>query len=718
MRPVDMDVASAGYVQAARILRVETSLGPDVLLAEKMTVNEQVNGLFEISLAVRSKKTDIRPEELVGQVVDVSLETGEATRRTWNGLVIQLSEGPLVTRGLRAYHLTIVPSHWRMTQNADQRIWLDKTAVEVAQILCQEHGLLAPKLSGLVREVRPLHYSVQMETDFAYLTRRLEEAGIFYWFEHEGGEAGEVAATHQLVLSNHEFGYQKSQDPDVRFSMGSTDRNSISSFTKTFSFIPGTRSAADWNFLTPNGVPRGVWPSQTELPGNGELNLREYPIIGGYGVSAASEGIDITAVEEQSRLRMQAAEAEHNKVEGRSNVRTLAPGFRFKPYDVSDAGNEFEEHAILSIVHTARDRSYETNEGDPEYTNQFIAIPSRVPATPHRTTPRPRMDGTQIAIVAGPQGEEIHTDEHGRVKVWFPWDRRARKDGSDSCWIRVMQNWGGPGWGTQVIPRVDMEAMVVHIDGDPDRPVIIGLVPNPRQRVPYELPANKTRSVFKTNTYQSKDVGQFNELSFEDQPENEEIYVHAQKDMNIDILNDRTKSVGHDQSEDVGNDKSISVGNDHTEAIGQNKTLSVGSSFARTVGRVSSEQVGLLKSTFVGGDQLVVVGNNKQETITKGLNYTAETIGFDVGKIFEIKAEETFRVKVGEARLEMDRSGIIVISAPQTTIAKGGGAQLTIGPGPVLYTPALVPGVSPPPPAQCLRKMAAQRVPFIKQPRS
>jgi type VI secretion system secreted protein VgrG len=116
---------------------------------------------------------------------------------------------------------------------------------------------------------------------------------------------------------------------------------------------------------------------------------------------------------------MQAAEVDHEKIEGLSNVRTLAPARRFKPYDVANPSNVFEEHVILEIIHTARDRSYETNAGDPEYNNAFTAIPSRVPATPHRTTPRPRIDGTQIAIVAGPEGEEIHPDEYGRIKLWF-----------------------------------------------------------------------------------------------------------------------------------------------------------------------------------------------------------------------------------------------------------------------------------------------------------
>ncbi|MCG7509244.1 type VI secretion system tip protein TssI/VgrG, partial [Mesorhizobium retamae] len=404
-------------------------------------------------------------------------------------------------------------------------------------------------------------------------TRRLEEDGIFYWFEHEGGQMGSVAARHTLVLANHEFGYAKSETSNVRFAMGSSDRNHISKFEKSFSYVPGKRSMADWNFLEPNGVPQADTPSLVKLPGNDQYDLYEYPAIGGYGSDSASEGIDRDRVEAQSKLRMQAAEAEHNRVEGQSSVRTLAPGFRFTPYDVSDAGNQFEEHVVIQIVHVARDRSYETNEGDPEYVNRFLAIPSKVPATPHRTVPRPRVEGTQIAIIAGPEGEEIHTDPHGRVKVWFPWDRRARKDGSDTCWIRVAQNWGGAGWGGQIIPRIGMEAVLSHIDGDFDKPLIVGLVPNARQTTPYSLPAHKTKSVLRSDSYKSTG---FNELSFEDQTGKENMFLHAQKDQTVKVLNNQTSRVDSNALHSIGANQSLEIGNNMSHQVGGGMNLVVG----------------------------------------------------------------------------------------------------------------------------------------------
>jgi type VI secretion system secreted protein VgrG len=441
-------------------------------------------------------------------------------------------------------------------------------------MLMGEHGLKAPVIKGIVTDPAPQHYSVQFnETDLAYLTRRLEEDGIFHWFEHEGGAMGAVAATHTLHIASDVSGYTTGPETDIRFAMGSTDRNHISKFEKRFRFVPGKRSAADWNFLTPGGPAQGNTPSLVKLPKNEDYELYEYPSIGGYGTDSASDAISNARVEQQSRLRMQAAEVEHERIEGHSNVRTLSPARRFKPYDVANPGNVFEEHVIAEIIHTARDRSYETNAGDPEYNNAFTAIPSRVPATPHRVTPRPRIDGTQIALVAGPEGEEIHPDEYGRIKLWFPWDRKAKKDGSDTCWVRVTQNWAGAGWGGQIIPRIGMEVMVTYLDGDPDRPVVTGVVPNPRQKVPYALPANKTKAVLRTDTH--KAAG-FNELSFEDESGREEVFLHAQKDMSIRVLNDRVKRVDANQIESVGGNFNVDVARNIQQKTGGSVSESVG----------------------------------------------------------------------------------------------------------------------------------------------
>ncbi|MBA8878988.1 type VI secretion system Vgr family protein [Phyllobacterium myrsinacearum] len=678
---MEFDFTDAGLIQADRILRISTALGTDVLLAEKMDVREEINGLFEIIVDVKSKRTDVKPEELVGTLVDLSLEIAYGQRRPWNGLVTGLKEGPPVSRGLRSYSLTIRPQLWLLSQRSDCRIFMDMTALQIVETLLSEHGIKAAVTGGVVTPPAPVHYSVQWnETDLAYLTRRLEADGLFYWFEHEEGQ-------HTLHVASHPFGYTKGPETEVRFAAGSTDRNHISQFSRHYAFTPGKRAGGDWNFEKPQGPQGATTPSLVSLPKNAEYELFHYP----------SKAMDQTSNDQASKLRMQAVEADHEKIEGSSTVRTLAAGRRFKPYEVAHADHQHEEYVVTAIVHEIVDSSYETGDGKLDYANSFIALPSRLPATPHRHTANPRIDGSQVAIVAGPAGEEIHPDEYGRIKVWFPWQRnRAKKDGSDTCWIRVMQSWAGGGFGAQVIPRIGMEVMVTYLEGDPDRPVVTGIVPNPSTKVPYKLPDNKTRTTLKTNTHKGDG---FNELRFEDEASKEEVYIHAQKDMNLEILNDRRKRVERDQHEHIVRDKVAFVGGDHEEVIHGNVSIAVGSNkltdylmsrtstifgklgslmsdmripdpfnFAKGNYQIfieknkseivhggSSEVVGVAKSTIVGNLMQTTVGK-KKSLIVRG-RYDA-----DIGKVHNINVGEQFNIRVGKhIVISMSKEGDIVI---------------------------------------------------------
>lgn len=682
--------AEADFIQAERILRVETPLGGDIMLAEKLSMIEQISGLFHGRLVVRSKNRDITPQEILGKTIDFSIEIGQGVRRPWHGLVTGLEAGPKSGRDLQKYTLIIEPELWLLGQTQDCRIWLDKTALEVAEILLGEHGIAAPDTSGVIAPPPKQHYSVQYnETDLAYLVRRLEEDGLFYWFEHEVG-------AHLMHIADHPSGYTSGDDHDLRFAAGSTDRNHISRFETKFCYTPGVHAAADWNFRTPGLVPNATSPSMVSLPRNGEYEMYEYPTLAGYGTGdRASDGIEDAGVERISKLRMQAHEMQHRQVDGDANVRTMAAGRMFQPYDVANPDNVFGEYVVLSVQHEVVDTSYESVANQPEYMNRFICLPSDVPATPTRSVPQPRIDGAQVAIIAGPPGEEIHPDEYGRIKVWFPWDRRAVKDGSDTCWIRVMQNWAGTGWGGQIIPRIGMEVMVSYLEGDPDRPVVTGVVPNERQKVPYELPANKTKSVFRTDTHKGEG---WNELSFEDENGREKIYMHGERDHEIHIENNRAKRIDNNQSESVGHNKSIEVGNNHHEVVGGNMTVMVGpnklqsavtSAFSKLtnklgdltnklglpnimnmgegnlvigVGRNKAETVMVSSTEVVGGAKTVAVGGGMQLTIG-GIKNTAIAIGSyeEIGQNKVVVAGKRMEFVCGKSLIQMNEDGTIRI---------------------------------------------------------
>ncbi|MDO5528043.1 MAG: type VI secretion system tip protein TssI/VgrG [Paracoccus sp. (in: a-proteobacteria)] len=566
------------YIQAERILRLSTPLGADALLPERLVLREEISALGEAVLWVRAKDPDLQPDSLLGKLVDIGVEIASGQYRNWNLLVTDMIAGPRMTRGMASWQIVMRPQLWLLSRRSDCRVWQGQTALDVAQTLLSEHGLPAPDTSGVVGSLPAQHYSVQWnETDLAYLTRRLEADGLFYWFEHEAGR-------HVLRLASHASGYVADDHGDLRFAAGSTDRNQISRLETRFSYTPGAYAGRDWNFESPAAVPGGNAPSLVRLAGGELYEMFSYPSQGGYG-SGGTEGIGDSAVERVARMRMQAAEAGHARTEGAGTVRTLAPGHRFQPYDVADPNANFREYVTFAVEHEVTDASYETGGGQPEYANRFIALPSDVPATPDLTTPAPRIDGTQVAIVAGPAGEEIHTDAYGRIKLWFPWDRRAAKDGGDSCWVRVSQSSAGAGFGSQVIPRVGMEVMVTYLDGDPDRPIVTGAVPNASQKVPYDLPGNKTKMVMRTNSHKGEG---FNEMSFEDEAGQENMFFHAQKDQTTRVRNDRVKRVDRHEVSAVGMNRAVEVGGNQKHEIGGSLNMVVGGAGASAVALMGS----------------------------------------------------------------------------------------------------------------------------------
>ena len=675
------------YTQAGRLLRIDTPLGEDVLLLESFDGKEEVSELFEFTAVVRSRRTDLKAEDLVGKLVDVSvaLKHGEADgganeeQRTWNALCVALHEGELVARGMRHYTLTLRPQLWLLTRRADCRIFLDKSSTGICQSMLAEHGLPAPDMSGLVgpSPPPPRPYSVQWnETDLAYLDRRLEQDGVFYWFEHKMGQ-------HVMHLGNHQAAYQDLQ-PEARLRMarGSTDRNHINAFDRTFHFIPSQRAGRDWNFETPGREPDGQSSSNVRGQvqggaGGAKYELYEYP--GHFMDAGAGEGA--------MRNRMQAAETDHNQVTGQSRVRTLSPARRFTPYEVPHPDRTHPAHIATKVEHHADDPTYDTGAAtkdgkpaSPSYTNSFDATHATVPAIPHRDTAMPRIDGAQIAVVAGPPGEEIHTDKYGRVKLRFPWDRHAKGDGSDTVWVRVSQPSAGGTYGAQVIPRIGMEVLVTYQDGDPDRPLVTGMVPNPQNPVPYGLPENKTRTVFRSNTHKGQG---FNEMSMEDQAGKEEFYLHAQKDM--------THLVGDSLMRQVGNAHTQTAGTLHLSTVGESvlmQTLSY--TLLRHASAILYLDANEVRLSFGGAHAMVMDANGIRihspalvQASQGGTNTAANWVAV-TGSGVDVHGKQVHATAEAAAVLH-----------GSTTNISGSGSSMTFAAGPILHQPSLVLGGGP-----------------------
>jgi type VI secretion system secreted protein VgrG len=346
----------------------------------------------------------------------------------------------------------------------------------------------------------------------------------------------------------------------------------------------------------------------------------------------------------------------------------------------------------LSARHTFTADGYASGQGSDEatYEGNYVLLPTSAPLAPERKTFIPKVQGPQTAVVVG--DGEIDCDEYGRILVHFHWDLDKRF----SMRCRVSQNWASKGWGGMVIPRIGMEVVVEFLEGDPDKPLVTGCVYNGKNDVPYPLPANKTRSTFKTDTHQGTG---FNELRFEDEKDKEEIFVHGQKDMNMEILNDRTKRIGNDQSEFVGNDQSIEVGGDHDEVISGNLSIAVGSNPLATtlmsktsalfskVGGVmekmkipdpfnfakgnmqmfieknKSEVVNGASSEIVGVAKSTIVGHTFQQSVGKAMSLIVRgRSDTDVGQVMNIRVGDQFTIKVGENSVfTMSKEGDILI---------------------------------------------------------
>ena len=346
------------------------------------------------------------------------------------------------------------------------------------------------------------------------------------------------------------------------------------------------------------------------------------------------------------------------------------------------ARTRIEPYMLLEVRHTARAGDYRSWESSPiDYQNDFLAIPYSVPYRPLQVAPKPRIWGTQTALVVGKAGEEIWTDKHGRVKVQFYWDRLGKKDENSSCWVRVSSAWAGKGWGCINIPRIGQEVIVEFSEGDPDLPIITGRVYNAEQTPPYTLPANQTQSGIKSRSSKGGGTDNFNEIRFEDKKGGEELYIHAEKDKNEIVENDNTESIGHDETIDVGNNQTVNIGKNRSLSVGVNDAVSIGKNRTENVGENETVSIGKNRTHTIGKVEKLAVGENRLTTVGKSekLNVTddrAVTIGkndnLKVEKKLVINAGDEILIKTGDASITMKKSGEITIKGSDITLEGSG----------------------------------------------
>jgi type VI secretion system secreted protein VgrG len=619
------------YKQDNTYLTVSTPLGADVLLLTSMHGEEGMSSLFYFDLEMISTDAGLDFSQIVGKSVTISLNLDDSTARYINGVVTRFVQtgGNL---NFATYHAEVRPWLWWLTLRTDSRIFQEKTTPDIIKAVFGDLGFtdfrVATSATYTARE-----YCVQyQESAFDFISRLMEEDGIFYFFEHEDGK-------HTLVIADASSANAACPNlATARFHPASGSQNEfdiIYRWSLEQQAVPKTFTLEDFNFETPSAELLAKKDGST-----GRMEVYEYP--GGYKAKADGDGI--------AAIRLQELQHPALTMRGDSYCRAFVPGYKFAM--TGHFRDDMNTNYVLRrVAHSA------THEA---YSNTFDAYPLTVPFSPPRITPRARVMGAQTATVVGKSGEEIWTDKYGRVKVQFHWDQQGKKDEKSSCWVRVAHGWAGQGWGMMFLPRIGQEVIVSFLEGDPDRPIITGSVYNAEKTVPYALPGEQTKSTIMG--YSSKGGGGNNEIRFEDKKDSEEVYVHAQKDMTIKVENDRKKDVLHDEINTIKNDRTTTIqeGNEKLVVSKGDRTVQV------ETGKETHE---------VKGERLLTVTGN--ETHTNKADYTQKVTGKYTLKVTgDLLIDVTGTVTIKSASSVTNQAGTELTNKAGTALTNKEGTDL------------------------------------------
>lgn len=571
----------------------------------------------------------------------------DGKKRPLDALIAEIHQLPADATAER-YQLVLRPWLWWLTLASNNRVFQNLSTSDIVTTIFKAHGFTDFKLS-LTGSYEPREYCVQYgESDFAFVSRLLEEEGIFWFFTHEEGK-------HTLVLADNNDAFPPIPNgPKVAYlgqEIGVRELHGIRSAQYCLQAVAGTYSATDYEFTTP--ATSLYSQAQAEA---GPRAQYEHP--GGYTAKARGDAL--------TKQRVDGLRSQEKRLIGESDCRWLVPGHWFTLTGHDDAALNID-WVLTSVTH----------EADHEhYRNRFEAIPKTTAYRPPRTTPKPRMH-TQTAKVVGKAGEEIWTDQYGRIKIQFPWDLQGKNDEASSCWVRVVLPWSGKGFGMQFIPRIGQEVIVTFIDGDPDRPLVTGCVYNGDNALPYALPDNQTQSGIKTNS--SKGGGGFNELRFEDKKDAEEVFLQAQKDMKVNVLNDSTATIGHDETLTVQNARTRTVKEgDETVTLEKGKrsvTIQTGSD-TLDVKDTRTVKVGADQTHSTGGNYSHQVNGNFELTVDGNLTIKVSgTLTLQSGGSLTLKTDADLAAQAGTS--VTSKAGTSLTNQAGTSLTNKAGTTLT-----------------------------------------
>ncbi|HBS6035534.1 TPA: type VI secretion system tip protein VgrG [Klebsiella aerogenes] len=656
--------------------RITVQLPVEGLLFWKLSGHEAMSEMFELSLTLLGSDARLDRSKLLGQPVTVTIPTQNAlSSRYFNGKITRVAVSAVELSGIRyaAYQLTVEPDLWPMKRDRNLRIFQGQTVPQIINTLLSEYQVnVEDKLNG---SYRVWDYCVQyQESSFAFISRLMELEGIAYHFRHEAGKHTMVltdsATQHQSVSGYETIPYHQTA------SGGITNEEGIGQWALEDSVTPGIYSLDDYDFRKPN-----AWLFQARQnpasPSPGSIDVYDWP----------GRFVDHGHGEFYARIRQERWQVEHQQIQASATAVGIAPGATFTLTNApffSDNG----EYLTIAAEYLFEENSYASG-GNSDISHQihFRVIPSSVVYRPAQVTDWPRTYGPQTAKVVGPEGESIWTDRYGRIKVKFHWDRHAKGDDTSSCWVRVSSAWAGQGFGGVQIPRVGDEVVIDFINGDPDRPIVTGRVYNEASMPPWDLPGDATRMGFMTR---SKDgnIDNSSFLFFEDNPGNESVEMHSEKDMKISVENDkhvtidgcRTTTIGKEQSDTVVGDSSFHYQKKRTTKV-EDLELQEYNNGEETIiknGRKTDIQNGGDIRKIKGDRELTLDGNNNEEVLaneTIHINGKKETT-IGNGDVFTIKSGGQKQNIQGKVNVDIDGAwmqtvtGKVKIESPEEIVIK------------------------------------------------
>lgn len=618
---------------------------------------EAAGECFRYELTFIAEDRELMAKDALGAPVTLTVSEADADRH-YNALVdefhvlglsVGINEGGFDAPDMMRYQLILRPTLWFLSKATDNRIFQEMSVPAIIEDVLGAHGFNNFR-NELIETYDPREYCVQYgESDLNFLERQMQHEGIWYYFEHADDSHTMVLVDRNTTVDDgvHQLEFRQDRRPE-------SGLPEITEWRPVNRVVSSSWTQRDYDFERPSA---NLEAKDEFVQPGGLMDRARYTYPGDYTQQARGDFLtqkrNIMAQVETHRAT--ALSEDMKPVAGSSFTMTGQPR-------ESENGQYLILRNDFELWAGAWFAGQPSVPDDAGYRAWWTVQPLDLPFAPPMTARPAVMRGPQTAVVVGPGGEEIYTDQYSRVKVQFFWDRDGGKDENSTCWIRVSSAWAGSGWGFIQIPRIGQEVIVDFLEGDPDQPIVTGRVYNAEQMPPYALPDNATQSGWKSNS--SPGGGGWNELRFEDKKGSEEVWFQAEKDHNELVKNNESRNIGNDFYENVGHDARQEIENDRSEWVGNDKDTTVDKNRTVVIGVDDTESVGANRSLSVGANETIAVGSNSTETI--GSNHT-QTVGMN--QTIAVALNRTDAVAVAESR---------TVGAAQS-ITVGGARSVAVG---------------------------------------